>query len=243
MKKIMLQLVLLSISIISYSQTRIYSVIGSSTAAGMGASVPDSNWVNRLTYFYSHTGLSVEPHNLAVSGHNCYQGMPSWYTPPAGRDYPLVNENITKALSYNPEVVIVNYPTNNYNLYSVGEIMNCLQMMKDAAYAAGKTCYITTSQPRMDASFPDLASRTKLKVIRDSIMQRFGNYAIDFFTEVADPVTYQILPNYSYGDGIHLNDRGHALLFEKVKAKNIFNSNPPPPQANCSNIVATAEKC
>jgi len=206
----------------------------------MGTTAPDSSWVNRLNYYYVHSGVSMELHNLAVSGHNCYQGMPSWYTPPAGRDYPLVNENVTKAISFNPEVVIVNYPSNNFNSYSISEILNCLQMMKDAANASGKTCYITTSQPRMDGSFPDLTSRTKLKVIRDSIMQRFGNYAIDFFTDLADPVTYQILPAYSYGDGIHCNDRGHALLFEKVKAKNIFGLSSPPPPAGCNNIVASA---
>ena len=214
MMKIRLLLFVLSISVISTAQTRIYSVIGSSTAAGMGTTVPDSSWVNRLNYYYTHTGITLELHNLAVSGHNCYHGMPSWYTPPAGRDYPLVNENVTKALSFNPEVVLVNYPSNNFNSYSISEILYCLQTIKDAVNASGKTCYITTSQPRMDASFPDLASRTKLKMIRDSIMQRFGNYAIDFFTDLADPVTYQILPIYSFGDGIHCNDRGHGNIFQ-----------------------------
>jgi len=240
MMKIRLLLFVLSISVISTAQTRIYSVIGSSTAAGMGTTVPDSSWVTRLNYYYTHTGITLELHNLAVSGHNCYHGMPSWYTPPAGRDYPLVNENVTKALSFNPEVVLVNYPSNNFNSYSISEILYCLQTIKDAVNASGKTCYITTSQPRMDASFPDLASRTKLKMIRDSIMQRFGNYAIDFFTDLADPVTYQILPIYSFGDGIHCNDRGHALLFEKVKAKNIFGVSSPPPPAGCNNVVASA---
>src|SRR6185436_346264 len=71
------------------------------------------------------------------------------------------------------------------------------------------------------------------------IMNRFGNYAIDFYTDVTDAATYQILPIYSYGDGIHLNDRGHAVLFEKVKAKNIFGSAPPPPPSGCNNIIAS----
>ena len=239
MKKIKLQLVLLGISICAFSQTRTYSVIGSSTAAGVGVSAPDSSWVNRLTRYYTQSGFSVQAYNLAVSNRNNYHGMPSWYTPPAGRDYPLPNENITKALSLNPETVIVNYPSNNFNFYSISEILNSLQTIKDAANAAGKTCYIATSQPRMDASFPDLAARTKLKLIRDSIMNRFGNYAIDFFTDLADPVSYQIRATYSAGDGVHLNDRGHALLFERVKAKNIFSISSPPP-FGCDNIVASA---
>ena len=231
-------LLMLCVSIVVFSQTRIYSVIGSSTAAGMGTSTQDSSWVNRVTKFYQQQGLIVEPHNLAVSGRNCYQGMPSNYVPPVGRDYPMTADNITAALTFGPEVVIVNYPSNNFNSYSIAEIMFCLQTIKESANAVGKTCYVTTSQPRQDGSFPDLASRMKLKTIRDSIMNRFGNFAIDFYTDVADPITYQILPAYSYGDGIHLNDRGHAILFEKVKAKNIFNSSPPP-VSGCNNVVAS----
>ena len=222
MRKFYLQLLWLLVSAVAVSQTKVYSVIGSSTAAGMGATVPDSNWVNRVTHYYQSVGLTIVTHNLAVGGRNCYQGMPNGYIPPPDRDYPQTNENITKALSFSPDVVIVSYPTNNYNFYSIGEIMIRLQAMKDVANAQGKTCYITTSQPRQDALFPDLAARTILKVIRDSIMNRFTNHAIDFFTGIANP-DYTINSDYAYGDGIHLNDAGHRLLFERVKAKNIFN--------------------
>jgi hypothetical protein len=119
-------------------------------------------------------------------------------------------------------VVIVSYPTNGYDTYTIPEIMQCLQTMKDSANILGKTCYITTSQPRQDGPFADMAIRTKLKIIADSIMNRFGNYAIDFFTPIADPVSYMINPDYSYGDGTHVNDAGHKLLFKQVRNKDIF---------------------
>lgn len=194
----------------------------------MGASTPDSNWVNRLTRYYMTLGLTMNAINLAQGGRNCYQGMPSSYTPPAGRDFPQAGINITAALSYNPDVVLVCYPTNNYDIYTIAEIMTCLQMMKDSVNALGKICYITSSQPRQDGFFPDMAARTKLKVIRDSIMNRFGNYAIDFFLPIADPVTYMIRPEYAYKpdgvnpDNIHVNDAGHKVLFKQVRNKNIF---------------------
>ena len=70
------------ISLISYGQTKYYSVIGSSTAAGMGASTADSSWVKRFTHYYQNLGLTIIEHNTAVPGRNCYQGMPSSYTPP-----------------------------------------------------------------------------------------------------------------------------------------------------------------
>jgi hypothetical protein len=221
MKKIYLVLLWVTVSEVAFSQSKVLSVIGSSTAAGTGASVPDSNWVNRLVKYYQQLGLTVELHNLAVGGRNCYHGMPSSYTPPPLRDFPQTLENITKALSFSPNVVLVNYPTNNYHFYSIAEIMDCLQAMKDSANALGKICYITTSQPRQDGSFPDLPTRTLLKVIRDSIMNRFGNYAIDFWTGIALP-DYTINPVYSFGDNIHLNDAGHRELFKRVRNKDVF---------------------
>src|ERR1700730_4494039 len=173
MKKLYDLFVLLFFSITCLAQNKTYSVIGSSTAAGMGATVIDSSWVKRLTYYYTlHGVMNSAEHNLAVGGTNCYQGMPSSYTPPPFRDYPQSNQNITRALSFNPDVVLVSYPTNNYNFYTIAEIMVCLQAMKDSTNALGKICYIITSQPRQDGSFPDLASRQKLKVIRDSVMNR-----------------------------------------------------------------------
>jgi len=219
---------LILVSSICVAQTRSYCVIGSSTAAGMGASTPDSNWVNRLTRYYLQLGLTVNATNLAQGGRNCYQGMPSSYTPPPGRDFPQPGINVTAALSFNPDVVLVCYPTNNYDIYTIDEIMVCLQMMKDSVNALGKICYITSSQPRQDGFFPDMAARTKLKVIRDSIMNRFGNFAIDFFTPIADPVTYMIRPEYAYKpdgvnpDNIHVNDAGHKVLFKQVRNKDIF---------------------
>jgi hypothetical protein len=221
MKKFTVQLLVFFITCQCLSQTRTYSIIGSSTAAGMGASVPDSMWVKRVTHYYQSFGFTIIEKNLAVGGRNCYQGMPSSYTPPPGRDFPQPG-NVTEALTFNPDVVLVCYPTNNYNFYSIAEIMNCLQTMKDSVNILGKICYITSSQPRQDGSFPDMPARTILKVIRDSIMNRFGTYAIDFFTDVADPVTYMIRPEYSFGDNIHLNDAGHRVLFQKVLEKNIF---------------------
>src|SRR5256885_13735345 len=127
MKKSKVQLVLLFLSVVCHGQTKFHSVIGSSTAAGMGASVTDSCWVNRLTHYYQQQGLTIIPHNLAVPGRNCYHGMPSSYMPPPSRDFPQPGENVTMAMTFNPDVVIVSYPTNNYNFYSTAEIMTCLQ--------------------------------------------------------------------------------------------------------------------
>jgi hypothetical protein len=117
----------------------------------------------------------------------------------------------------------VNYPTNGYDTLTVDSIMRCLRTIRNVILAQGKTCYITTTQPRHTFPFNSLAVRQKLRTIRDSILLQFGYYAIDFWGGLTDPTTLTILPAYDAGDGIHLNDDAHQILFERVRDKNMFN--------------------
>jgi hypothetical protein len=95
-------------------------------------------------------------------------------------------------------------------------------------------CYITTTQPRSNsAEYGDPAQRAKLKELRDSILAEFPGHAIDFYSPVVDslpeispgvpnPNYLGALPKYGQGDSIHLNEAGHALLFQAVLAHNII---------------------
>src|SRR6266404_6404382 len=107
---------------------------------------------------------------------------------PCGRPWPDPNNNVVKALSVHPDIIIVNFPHNNYNLYTVTEVMARYRDVYAVATEDGHTqCYITTTQPRSnDPDFIDLAQRAKLKELRDSIMMEFGSHAIDFYSPVVD---------------------------------------------------------
>ena len=60
-------------------------------------------------------------------------------------------------------------------------------------------------------------------LLSDEIMRRYGNYAIDFYTGIATDDGYGFIkPEYDSGDGVHLNDKAHAELFERVKEKVIL---------------------
>ncbi len=200
------------------AQTKELSVIGSSTSACTGPDFYTDCYIGRLDAHYD----PVDIHQLAVGGYTVYKGMPSSFTGPRDNLQPDPNNNITRALSFMPDVVIVNYPSNGYDTLRVDSIMRCLRTIRDSANALGVPCYITTTQPRHAFPFNTMAARTKLKEIRDSIMLQFGYFAIDFWTDLADPATYNILPAYDDGDGIHLNEAGHEILFQRVVAKNIF---------------------
>jgi len=208
------------------AQLKKISVIGSSTAAGTGASTPDSSWVRRINYYYKYQLRNLDStYNLAVGGYSPYDGMPTSYIPPAGKPGPDPNRNITKALTYSPNVVIVNFPTNRFDIDPISEILFCLQTIYDSTMVRGKRCFITTTQPRHDGNFGTSAIKRKLAVLKDSIINRFGMYSLNFYDGLYNPSDSTILSIYSAGDGIHLNDAGHRILFDRVRTKNIFDVN------------------
>jgi len=207
------------------------AVIGSSTAAGVGPSVIDSAWVNRVNYYYKNQLAAIDTtYNLAVSGTTSYSGMPTSYIAPGGRPSPDPAHNVSKAVSLLSDlpipsngVIIVNFPTNGYDTYSVAEIMSSLQLIYDSATAGGNRCFICTTQPRSDGAFGGSAIKRKLADIKDSIINRFGlAHTINFWDGMFNPADTTILSAYSAGDNTHFNNTGHRMLLNRVMAKNIF---------------------
>jgi len=216
----------------AFPQAKELAVIGSSTSAGLAASPIDSSWVNRFNHYYKYqVGMLDSTFNLAVSSTSCYQGMPSSYISPGGRPAPDPAHNVTMAetllkhLSIPSDgVVIVNYPTNGYDGYSIPEIMGSLQTIYDSAVNTGNKCFITTTQPRSDAFFSSSFTKKKLADIKDSIVNRFGTaHTLNFWDGMFNPADSTILSAYSAGDNVHFNNAGHRELFNRVVNKNIFN--------------------
>jgi len=95
--------------------------------------------------------------------------------------------------------------------------------MYDSVTGAGHTCFITTTQPRTDGNFGLPSIKKKLAVIKDSIIERFGvHHTLNFWDGMYNPADTSILPLYAAGDGIHFNNAGHKVLFQRVVAKNVF---------------------
>ena len=205
--------------------------LGSSTTVGYGSTSPDSSWFGRFSrYFKCRAQVMDSSFNLGVPGADCYLGMPTGYVPPAGRPRPDSTKNVSMAVSIlrslaNAEngVIIVNYPSNDYNKFTIAEVMNCLQVIYDSATSSGNRCFITTTQPRADSIFQSSVTKRKLADIKDSIINRFGTaHTINFWDGLFDPADTTIAAIYSAGDQVHFNDAGHKLLFERVLAKNVF---------------------
>jgi lysophospholipase L1-like esterase len=214
----------LILSAASAQKKYVVSVIGSSTAAGMGASPIDSSWVNLTKAYYQKMGILDTIYNLAVGGTTTYAGMPTGYTPPPDRSGPMTANNVTAALSYNPDVVIIAYASNDAaDGFSVAETMSNLRTMYQTVIDAGKIAYVTTSQPRNNSSFT-VAEREEQLVERDSVLSEFHLYSLNFYNRVVAADSLTINPIYNFGDSIHLNDAGHQQLFQVLVDSNIFAS-------------------
>uniref|UniRef100_A0A7V2ZKP6 T9SS type A sorting domain-containing protein n=1 Tax=Ignavibacterium album TaxID=591197 RepID=A0A7V2ZKP6_9BACT len=191
-------------------------VLGSSTAAGTGANPIDSAWVNRFRYNLNLLDTSYKVINLAVGGYSTYDVMPSEFIPPAGRPSPKPFNNITYALEYNPKSIIVNLPTNDaaYN-FPISETIANFDTLISIADRNNVPIWICSPQPR---NFTNQTQMNLLFALLDSSFSRYNSLAIDFWNGLAQPNGY-ILPQYNSGDGIHLNNAGHRILYERASAE------------------------
>jgi lysophospholipase L1-like esterase len=217
---------LLGIQVFPQSPKKIISVIGSSTAFGTGASPRDSSWVNLTKKYFKSLGEIDTIYNLAVGGTQSFSGMPTGYTPPNGRPSPDPVHNVTAALAFNPDVVLINFPSNDVAAgVTLKQYMFNLHTMYDAVISAGKQCFVTTTQPRNDLSN---TQQLLQKQIRDSVVQEFSAFSLNFYNPIVASDSLTINPIYNV-DGIHVNNGGHQLLFQVVKAANILSVPDPLP--------------
>jgi lysophospholipase L1-like esterase len=172
-------------------------VLGSSTAYGVGATVPDSSWVGRTKIYYKSTHQLDTLINLAVGGSFTDSGV----------------KLLPTALGYNPDIVLVNFPSNDLVAgLGVPLYMSNLRKMYNTVTAAGKRCFISTTQPRSD-----LYAGAALKAGRDSVLKEFPSSYMQFYDPLVIPGTYDPNPLYVV-DGTHPNNTGHRLLFQAVVA-------------------------
>lgn len=192
-------------------------VIGSSTAAGAGASVPDSAWVNRYRSFLQSLNPQYQITNLAQGGYHTYKLMPDGFQPPFGRPLPDSAKNISAAIALLPNAIIMNLPSNDVALgYSLAEQIFNMDSIFSTSVLSGIPIWICTTQPRNFGAI-QLQMQEDMK---DSIIAHFSPFVIDFWNGLALP-NNSLDPFFDSGDGVHLNDRGHRLLFERAIGVNI----------------------
>lgn len=187
-------------------------VLGSSTAVGYKATEGNS-WYDLINKFLSHRLDNYTLTKKAIGGHTSYHIMPSGFVPPPNRPLPRDGYNITTAISLNPDLIIVNLPSNDVGEdYSMNETFNNFRTVDSLARSNGVDILFTTTQPR---NFKEYNKRHELAAKADSIMKIFPDNHINIYPDLTG-ADYYIKPEYN-ADQIHVNDGGHHVIYEHVK--------------------------
>ncbi|MDH7514659.1 MAG: SGNH/GDSL hydrolase family protein [Bacteroidota bacterium] len=211
----------LTISVIAQTSTRrttatndsvVIVVMGSSTAKGGGVSRPDSAWVKRyeraLRYWYP----ALRVVTLAQWAYTTYHFLPLADSIPPDRPTPdsALSVDVAVSPAIHADAIIVNLPTND--VASGFDSLEIRRNFERIAERAGEIpLWVCTPQPR---NLPD-SLRVRLIELKGWIEQRFSPRVIDFWSGLAAE-DGSLLPQYDSGDGTHLNDAGHRILFERV---------------------------
>jgi len=195
-------------------------VIGSSTAAGYGASVRDSCWVAKLRNKLVADKKRFKVINLGVGGYTTYKLMPNGYVSDvAKRPEVDTNKNVTAALKYRPALIIINLPSNDIAAnFRDEEILKNYRIIARTIASSRVDYIITGSQPR---NFSTVEQRKRLKIIHDKMISEYPGHLDDYLKKISTP-TYGILRLYSAGDGIHLNNNGHRVIYQSILNFPIF---------------------
>jgi uncharacterized protein YgiM (DUF1202 family)/lysophospholipase L1-like esterase len=193
-------------------------LLGSSTTAGLGLNPISGSWANRFGTYLEGIDGGYTVTNLAISGYTTYHILATGSTPPGGRPSPDTDNNITYGLTFNPDAIIINMPSNDTAAgYSVAEQQTNYQTLVSIADNANVPVWIATAQPRnLDAT-----GRANQATMKNWILSTYEDHAIDFWTTLAN-TDGTINTTYSQGDGIHLNALGHTKLYSRVLGSNIM---------------------
>ncbi len=189
-----------------------WAVLGSSTAAGVGAPAGEG-WVARLSSAQQSAGVTLN--NLARSGLLSSQALPDGSTVAPGQQPPDPTVNIDRALSLAPKLVILAFPTNDAMAGTpAAETVGHWQSIQRRAAQAGAATLVLSTQPR-DAA--DAAQRATLAETDRLAAAAFGPCFVALRAALAD-AQGNIAAAWSAGDGVHLNAEGHRVVFEHVNA-------------------------
>ncbi|WP_461146241.1 SGNH/GDSL hydrolase family protein [Spirosoma pulveris] len=184
-------------------------IIGSSTAAGWGASEYKYSWAGLLAQELVNNRVV----NLAKGGYTSYQLLPTNASHPANRPDADTLRNINAALKEKPVTLILSISSNDLVAgYSVEEIIANFNAIRSKALAAGVAhVIITTPLPRNYSA----EVTANLLLQRDLVLKNYGSSAVNIFDPLANEQN-QTKPEYLSSDGIHPNDKGHAVIYKQI---------------------------
>jgi lysophospholipase L1-like esterase len=194
------------------------TVIGSSTAAGIGASNGELNWVTLLDdALVAKVRASYSTSNLAVGGYTALD-----ITPGSG-----LPGSIDQAIAEKPDLIIVAIAGSNDLApgFTTERFIAQLVSVRELAKAAGiPTFFMSTLPKNLTPGERDLLEQWSVAMTSEfsqcwipGTTKAYAPCYIDVFQALADS-SLGLAAQFDSGDGQHPNDAGHALLFRAVDA-------------------------
>jgi lysophospholipase L1-like esterase len=193
------------------------AIVGSSTAAGDGASTEANAWAAQLEVSLGdRLAGDVALHNFASGGFTSAELVPGSGQP----------GSVDAALAIDPDLILVALAGSNdlSDGTTSAELIRRLTLLRDTALGAGVPVFFLSTAPKdltdtereaLAAWAADMGQSFAVCPVPD----RSTSYSpcfIDVFTALADD-TLGLAADYDSGDGIHINDAGHAVIYELVR--------------------------
>ena len=180
-------------------------VIGSSTAAGVGATNYSSSWVGLLQSASQDNFV-----NNAVSGYTTFHFLPEAKSNSLGI-VPDVNRNISASLKLNPDLIIFSITTNDIaNGFSVDDYMANMKIITDLCKNNNVDFLVSSTLPRTMSYDQKLA----LVAINQELEAVYGENYFDFYTPLCNLDIFEYKFSVDSGDHVHPNNNGHRIIFE-----------------------------
>lgn len=204
----------------TFSQNLKIVVIGSSSAKGEGASDLAHSWVKLVEAALPAYSGNFTVINIAQGGYGSYHFRETGFVPPEGYPAPDPDHNVTKAMTYDPDIVIFanagnDIVTGGYDINT--EIIPNYIAIRDIVEAGGAIFIPTTTQPRTGTN---IVRRTNLETLGNWVKANFPVY-INFFDNLVWRTPENIsthltaLEDYRF-DTTHFNNAGHNVMFEQA---------------------------
>jgi lysophospholipase L1-like esterase len=197
------------------AETTALAVLGSSTAAGTGASQASRSWVGLLQVWLAKTkwGNII---NLAAPGVLSTSALCTQQVNSNISELISPTRNVDRALKLGATRLILSFPSNDATNGMPAEqtIGNLLDMRQCAQSNDKVRVAVMSSLPRDGLTKQQNATIAQI----DAVMRKeFGACFINVRSTVADSSNENIRHDLSAGDGVHFNDAGHAIIYSVVK--------------------------
>ncbi len=197
------------------AETTALAVLGSSTAAGTGASQAGRSWVGLLQAWLAKTkGENII--NLAAPGVLSTSALCTQQVNSNISELISPTRNVDRALKLGATHLILSFPSNDTTNGMSAEqtISNFLDMRQCAQSNDKVRVAVMSSLPRDGLTKQQNAAIAQIDA---AMLKEFGVCYINVRSALADTDHESIRHDVSAGDGVHFNNAGHAIIFSMVK--------------------------